>query len=714
MFVWVSGGRKGIRHSLRPSPCLTPGMWVHQATTSVSLALSGGTHHPNTITLHPLHTPPQETRDDDGLPHDLSPLLDDATIGVKDLAAATAASKARKAAAIHQADLELAAGSSSSSSSSSSTCCRAAVVLNLALTVILLGLIAFLSYEVGPVAREEFLAANHTLPTLPTLPNITETWGKVKEGFATLTNSKHAPLYDPAIYPWAEEPRSFLETVEKGQAAVAAARKALWDARMPNSEAMFPHVDLWNEEHLTKKFNRALLEQGKFVIGVMGTSVTAGHDNMFNQSFPVVWGQLMEEAFTAAGVELVVRNHAMGWNPIHPSYFCVGEIAGQDADVTMWEFGMMGGGEADMEQFIRSSILLPGQPHVLFCDPGEGPRNPGAGEVLEKRTDAPPAPWKVGAMDWYIDDGFSFATNQLVQSFMFLDHLPEYQYGTLYGKDKVTDRPASWHPGPHGHRFRAEILAWNYLGFFEKALAGVHEKIAAEKADLLSLLPEKLAVPPPTQCQPELCGGLATCSTSFEPREGAGLMEHVVFPKEVPFIKDSQQAGSNAVQTWHEQMYFCDVGSVDHMLDKGWNYLDRKYVIQAHKGAGPLKMEFESTTENYFVACSAPGNGYLCVEGTVWKMDEEVIKCLNTDAAKAAGTPFVDAPCFISDRKIPAGKHIFEVERQASDTKDEGTFLGGFGRGRTGGREGGRTCGAGERERERSGRVSRIIYSRSE
>lgn len=50
----------------------------------------------------------------------------------------------------------------------------------------------------------------------------------------------------------------------------------------------------------------------------MGTSVTAGHDNYYNQSFPVVWGRIMEEAFTAANTTLVMRNHAMGWNPIHP------------------------------------------------------------------------------------------------------------------------------------------------------------------------------------------------------------------------------------------------------------------------------------------------------------------------------------------------------------------------------------------------------------
>jgi hypothetical protein len=52
--------------------------------------------------------------------------------------------------------------------------------------------------------------------------------------------------------------------------------------------------------------------------GVMGTSVTAGHDNFFVQSFPVVWGKLMEPVFAAAGVNFTMRNHAMGWNPINP------------------------------------------------------------------------------------------------------------------------------------------------------------------------------------------------------------------------------------------------------------------------------------------------------------------------------------------------------------------------------------------------------------
>lgn len=53
---------------------------------------------------------------------------------------------------------------------------------------------------------------------------------------------------------------------------------------------------------------------------------------------------------------------------------------------------------------------------------------------------------------------------------MFLDHTSEYDLVELYVRDKPTDRPASWHPGPHGHRLRAEILAYNYLGWFGEAI----------------------------------------------------------------------------------------------------------------------------------------------------------------------------------------------------------------------------------------------------
>lgn len=84
----------------------------------------------------------------------------------------------------------------------------------------------------------------------------------------------------------------------------------------------------------------------------------------------------------------LLLNHPTAQPSFHnpTSYYCVGEIAGADADITLWEFGMMGGTDGDLEQFIRSSILLPKQPHVLLADTMEGCRDTRNGEI-PKRTD---------------------------------------------------------------------------------------------------------------------------------------------------------------------------------------------------------------------------------------------------------------------------------------------------------------------------------------
>lgn len=61
----------------------------------------------------------------------------------------------------------------------------------------------------------------------------------------------------------------FLDRLDKARDTAEAARKSLWDGRLPHSELIFPHVGMNNEEHLRKKFNRAILEQvlGKLVVG---------------------------------------------------------------------------------------------------------------------------------------------------------------------------------------------------------------------------------------------------------------------------------------------------------------------------------------------------------------------------------------------------------------------------------------------------------------
>jgi len=42
-----------------------------------------------------------------------------------------------------------------------------------------------------------------------------------------------------------------------------------------------------------------------FIISFTGSSVTAGHDSFFNQSYPIVTGDWMKPAFAAAGINLI-------------------------------------------------------------------------------------------------------------------------------------------------------------------------------------------------------------------------------------------------------------------------------------------------------------------------------------------------------------------------------------------------------------------------
>lgn len=134
-----------------------------------------------------------------------------------------------------------------------------------------------------------------------------------------------------------------------------------------------------NRDVVRGKILRAVLRQSQFVVSFAGTSVTAGHDNFLNQSFPLVFHREANSSFAAAGVDLVVRNHAMGNNPAIPASFCLGSQLGSDTDVAVWEFGMMVGGDSRngyVELWMRNAIALPKQPALMLLDPGEGARKP--------------------------------------------------------------------------------------------------------------------------------------------------------------------------------------------------------------------------------------------------------------------------------------------------------------------------------------------------
>jgi len=63
-------------------------------------------------------------------------------------------------------------------------------------------------------------------------------------------------------------------------------------------------------------------EDRTYTVAFAGTSVTAGHDNWFNESYPLVYERALGPVLAAGGASLHVRNHATGGNAISPSHFC--------------------------------------------------------------------------------------------------------------------------------------------------------------------------------------------------------------------------------------------------------------------------------------------------------------------------------------------------------------------------------------------------------
>jgi len=82
---------------------------------------------------------------------------------------------------------------------------------------------------------------------------------------------------------------------------------------------------------------KILMDNQPYIMIFGGSSVTAGHDNYYNQSYPFVFERRMKESFAALGIKLEVRNIAQGANNCRPSIYCYESMGGEDADFIGWE-----------------------------------------------------------------------------------------------------------------------------------------------------------------------------------------------------------------------------------------------------------------------------------------------------------------------------------------------------------------------------------------
>ena len=74
-----------------------------------------------------------------------------------------------------------------------------------------------------------------------------------------------------------------------------------------------------------------------FVMIFGGSSVTAGWDNYYYQTYSEVFRRQMEPIFANLSSPLIIRNIAQGANPCRPYTYCYQTMGGEEADWIGWE-----------------------------------------------------------------------------------------------------------------------------------------------------------------------------------------------------------------------------------------------------------------------------------------------------------------------------------------------------------------------------------------
>lgn len=89
---------------------------------------------------------------------------------------------------------------------------------------------------------------------------------------------------------------------------------------------------------LKYKFAKKIVQGNQqFLMVFGGSSVTAGWDNYYHQSYPMIFEKRMAASFRALGVNLTIHNIAQGDNRCRPSDYCYSSMGGKNPDFIGWE-----------------------------------------------------------------------------------------------------------------------------------------------------------------------------------------------------------------------------------------------------------------------------------------------------------------------------------------------------------------------------------------
>eukprot|EP00934_Nitzschia_sp_Nitz4_P003572 Nitzschia sp. Nitz4//scaffold71_size96697//48045//50047//NITZ4_004696-RA/size96697-snap-gene-0.41-mRNA-1//-1//CDS//3329557250//3562//frame0 len=224
---------------------------------------------------------------------------------------------------------------------------------------------------------------------------------------------------------------------------------------LENGLEVFGSVDVSAARMLEAKRNGR-----PFVMAFSGYSVTVGRGNYFNQSFPFEVQRILKEPMQQLlGIDLVVRNAAIGGIPSYPYSFCLEHFVGADVDFLSWDYSMNEGkGAAVLESFVRQAMKqLPRRPMLMILD--------------KKKT-------RTGLLKEYtkgglIEDAIAVGrTSDILEDKAWegISPLPAgFEDWNKFGTPNHCPGHGPWHPKVQEHNMIAWLVAMHFLTVLERA-----------------------------------------------------------------------------------------------------------------------------------------------------------------------------------------------------------------------------------------------------
>ena len=329
-------------------------------------------------------------------------------------------------------------------------------------------------------------------------------------------------------------------------------------------------------EILKFKFAKKIVTpNSNFLMIFGGSSVTAGHDSYYNQSYPSILKKRMAPIFDALKVDLKVHNIAQGANNCIPYNLCLEAMGGDDPDFLSWEQSYNCGRDEPIFELVGRIAAHSANKAVVYFA-ASGAWSP---DKCPESQDNPPysseewTPESAGIKEWEPTIADVMAEKKLFNDFnkasqsskRFSNILNEvkgvgahgfnvwennplctYQKdgkdqkncngidsvmqcgikfltkeASLYGSDN--NKGAGWHPTRAFHMLRGEFIAYVYTLILLDAIYMVEDHLKSRKPEeALKLYDEKLkalqpSFPGPKRCQSYHCEERPLCYTDFKP-----------------------------------------------------------------------------------------------------------------------------------------------------------------------------------------------------